>query len=90
LQTNPHYQNEIGITPEEHIIYAIKHLEQTNHVIDDWQGKGSNSYQLGAYLSTSGSVPNAHWSRDYRQAVLDEYDPWHLYPDIGVRAVVRV
>ncbi|MBU0569310.1 hypothetical protein KKB40_00825, partial [Patescibacteria group bacterium] len=46
MQTNNQYVNEIGQTPDEQIIYALQCLEQTNQVIDDYQGKGSVSYQL--------------------------------------------
>jgi len=51
LKTNPIYQNETGMTPEEQIIYAIKHLEQTNQVIDDFFG-----------ISTAGTVFSASFS----------------------------
>ncbi|TSC92497.1 MAG: Uncharacterized protein CEN89_676, partial [Candidatus Berkelbacteria bacterium Licking1014_7] len=41
IQNEPIYQNEIGMTPEDQVIYALVHLEQTNQVIDDYQGNGS-------------------------------------------------
>ncbi|MBU4257159.1 hypothetical protein KKC04_01985 [Patescibacteria group bacterium] len=90
LKTNPNYQNETGITPEEQIICAIKHLEQTNQVIDDYSGKGSASYQLGAYFTADGFVPSAYWYRDGRQANVDRRDPEFSNSGIGVRAGVRV
>ncbi|MCG2692919.1 hypothetical protein L6279_02300, partial [Candidatus Parcubacteria bacterium] len=90
LKTNPIYQNETGMTPEEQITYAIKHLEQTNQVIDDYSGKGSASYQLGAYFTADGNVPDASWDRGDRQAGLDRSDPELSNSGIGVRAGVRV
>ena len=59
LQNDPIYQHEQGMTPEDQLTYAILHLEQTDQVIDDWQGNGSASYQPGAYLPASGTVPSA-------------------------------
>ncbi|MEK7097398.1 MAG: hypothetical protein AAB906_00955, partial [Patescibacteria group bacterium] len=56
IQNDPIYQYEQGMTPEDQITYAIFHLEQTNQAIDDYQGNGSMSYQLGAYF-LSGDVP---------------------------------
>jgi len=44
LRTDPQYKNESGMTPEDQITYAMLYLEQTNQVVDDWQGKGSLSY----------------------------------------------
>ena len=78
------------MNPEEQLIYAIQYLEQTNQVMDDWQGKGSISYQVGAYFPASGSVPFAHWGRDRRQAYLDGSAPEYSHPYIGVRGAVRV
>lgn len=65
LKTDPNYQNETGMTPEDQITCAIIHLEQTDQVIDDYRdsGKGSGSYQLGAYFSADGFVPGFYWDR---------------------------
>lgn len=90
LTTNPQYISETGITPEEHLIYAIQYLEQTNQVIDDFQGKGSLSYQLGAYFPASGNVPDTGWNRDYRQAFLDWYYSGDRYFSVGARGAVRI
>ena len=78
------------MTPEEQIIYAIKYLEQTNQVIDDYQGKGSASFQMGAYFPADGSVPGVDWDRDGRQARLGGRDPAGSGSVLGVRGVVRV
>ncbi len=90
LKTNPIYQNETGMTPEEQIIYAIKHLEQTNQVIDDYAGKGSASYQLEAFFPASGGVPGAGWRRGGRRAGLGGDGPGGSDSAGGVRAGVRV
>ncbi|MFH1255503.1 MAG: hypothetical protein V1667_03485, partial [bacterium] len=78
------------MTPEEQIIYAIKHLEQTNQVIDDYSGKGSVSYQLGAFFPASGGVPRAGWGCGVRRADLGGGDPEGSGSAGGVRAWVRV
>lgn len=90
FKTDPQYQNETGMTPEEQIICAIKHLEEKNQVIDDWQGKGSLSYQLGAYFTADGYVPGAVWYRDGGRADVGRRDPGNSYSGNGVRAAVRV
>ena len=90
MQTNSQYAGEEGMNPEEQLIYAIQYLEQTNQVMDDWQGKGSISYQVGAYFPASGDVPRAGWDRVNRRARLGGYDPEDSDPDIGVRGAVRV
>src|SRR3989344_1948346 len=75
LQTKSEYKNESGLTPEADIMYALTNLEETNQVTNDYQGKGSLSYQTGAYFPASGYVPNSYWNRDYRQACLDGDSP---------------
>ena len=74
IQKEPIYAYEQGITPEDQLAYAILHLEQTDQVIDDWQGNGSLSYQLGAYF-ISGKVPSASWDRVSWRANLRGYGP---------------
>ncbi len=90
LQQDKQYKNEQGMTPEDQLTYAILHLEQTNQVIDDYQGNGSLSYQLGAYFPASGHVPRAYWRRVDRQAGLDRYVPGYRDGDCGARLGVRV
>ena len=84
------YQNEDGMTPEDQLIYSIVHLEETDQVIDDWQGNGAVSYQLGAYFPASGSVPSAFWYRVNRQAYLGGYYPDYRLGNCGVRSAVRI
>ena len=86
---NP-YQGEEGMTPEDQLMYAITHLEETDQVIDDYQGNGSISYQVGAYFPASGYVPSAYWRRDGRRAYLDGNDPDNRDGNCGVRSAVRI
>ena len=92
LKTNPQYRGEIGMTPEEQIMHAIKHLEQTNQVIDDWKGRGSLSYQLGAYFTADDLIPYAVWHRDGRQACLLKWSPGASADSsfFGARTAVRI
>ena len=69
---------------------AISYLEEKNQVIDDYQGKGSITYNTGAYFPGSGDVPGAYWSRGDRQADLDRDVPTNRDGDIGARSAVRV
>jgi hypothetical protein len=90
IQTEPIYQNESGMTPEDHIIYAITHLEETNQVIDDYQGNDSASCQVGAYFPDFGHVPYAYWNRYSRRVFLSGDFPGNRYPDPGIRTGVRI
>ena len=90
LQDNPAYISEVGMTPEDWITYAITHLEQTDQVVDDYQGNGSASLQLGACFSASGRVPSAYWVRDSQRAVLGGDGPENSDFARGIRGAVRV
>ena len=90
LQTDVQYKDEQGMTPEEQILYALTHLEETDQVIDDYQGNGSISYQLGAYFPASDSVPSARWDRGVHRARLGRRDPGDRGGDCGVRSAVGV
>jgi hypothetical protein len=90
IQTEEQYQNEQGQTPEDQIAYAIYYLEKHNQVIDDYSGKGSASYQLGAYFSASGNVPRSCWSRGGRRVVLYGGSPGDRSSGDGARSGVRV
>jgi len=90
LQTNSEYKNESGITPEADIMYALMNLEEKNQVTNDYNGKGSISYQVGAYFPSSGIVPRWCWDRGDRQASLDGSNPSDRLSRYGVRVGVRV
>ncbi len=84
------YKEEVGMTPEDQLTYAITHLEETNQVIDDYQGKGSISYQIGAYFHVSGYVPLAYSDRGHRRASLNGVFPDYRFESVGVRSAVRI
>ena len=88
IQSEPAYQNEQGLTPEDQITYAIIHLKKTNQAIDDWQGHGSISYQLGAYFPDAGGLPRAYWRRVRRQAGLGRDGPGRRIDYCGARSAV--
>ena len=90
LKTNSVYQHESGTTPEEQIIYAILHLEQTNQVIDDFSGNGSTCIQLAGFSPFSGGVPYAYWHRKHFQVNLNRDNSGDCAHDDGARFVVRV
>jgi len=90
IQTNPTYQNEQGMTPEDQIVYAITHLEQTNQVIDDYKGNGSTSWQLGGYFHASGDAPVARLDRGDRPGItLSGNNPGVCFFGYGVRTEVK-
>jgi len=90
LLGTPPYDHEIGMTPEDHLIYALYHLATTNQVIDDVNGHGSISYNIGAYFPFSGAVPGACWHRVGRRAYVYRRHPDSPVEFCGVRSVVRV
>jgi hypothetical protein len=90
LQTDPNYANESGITPEDWTIYFLTHLEKTNQVIDDWQGNGKISWNLGGYFPESSDVPSACWYRGGRRAYAGGDDPGDFGSNSGARARVRI
>jgi hypothetical protein len=90
IQSDPQYQHEQGMTPEDQLIYSIIHLEQTNQVIDDYQGKGKISYQIGAFFPSSVDAPSASWLRGSRQAALGRVIADDRGDNIGFRPAVKV
>ncbi|MFH1170212.1 MAG: hypothetical protein V1704_01490 [Candidatus Vogelbacteria bacterium] len=78
-----------GLTPEDWLAQAITYLEETNQVIDDYDGNGSTNYNLGGWFPASGSVSYAYWDRG-RQASLGGGGPGYRVGRYGVRSGVRV
>lgn len=89
-KTDPQYADEIYHTPESWLAYFISHLEETDKVVDDYQGGGSIRYLGGAYFESSGSVPSGYCRRDARRAYLDGYDPSGVIGYCGVGSAVRI
>ncbi|MBU0998964.1 hypothetical protein KKG24_01460 [Patescibacteria group bacterium] len=90
LHTNKAYQGEEGLNPEAELIYAITYLEETNQIINDWQGKGNISYELGAFLPSSNSIPWLSWDRDFKRADLWKLATWSSDPHTGARVGIRI
>lgn len=70
LRDNKAYRGEEGLTLEADLIYAITHLEETNQIINDWQGKGNISCEFGSFFVSSSIVPCLSWDRDFNRANL--------------------
>lgn len=90
LQTNPTYQHEQGLTNEDWLTQFLTHLESTNQVIDDYDGKGSACFLAGTYNPASGNLGDACWIRDYRRAYLHGRDPGRRNGSDGFRSAVGV
>jgi hypothetical protein len=90
LQTNPEYQHEQGLTNEDWLTKSIIHLEQTNQVLDDYQGKGSACYLPGSFNPSSRSLGGGCWDRGGRQAYLSGVDPESQNSNLGLRSAVGV
>lgn len=84
------YAHEVGFTPEDWLTYALTHLEETDQVVDDWQGEGKLAYLPGAYFRSGGLVPYASWTRGLQEAYLLSGDPGYRSGYNGVRVAVRV
>lgn len=84
------YRFEEGMTPEGQLMYALKQLEETNQVVDDYQGNGRVSYQIASYFPASGYVPYFCWVRGDRRADLGGFGPDRRFGHCGVRSAVRV
>lgn len=90
INTEPMYRHEIGMTPEDQIIYNILYLKKHNQIVDDCRGKGSISYQFGAYVPASGYVPSAYWDDHFPRAFVGWYFAWDRFENCGIRPAVRV
>ena len=90
LLKDPQYEGEEGLTPELWLYKALTRLEEQNQVTDDWQGKGSISYNLGAYFPKSANVASADWSRGSSQAYLGRSDAGNVASSYGASSAVRV
>jgi len=90
LQTDPQYQHEQGLTNEDWLTQFLIHLEKTNQVIDDYQGKGSACFLAGSFNPASRRLGNGSWLRDARRAYLGWSDPDVQYSYYGFRPAVEL
>lgn len=84
------YSGEDGATPEGWLIQAILHLEATNKVFDDYQGKGKLSFLTGSYFPSKGAVLNMAWHRDFGEALWHGSNPGRSSENNSSRRSVRV
>lgn len=90
LKSDSMYTNEIGMTPEDWLTYALLHLEETDQVIDDWEGNGKCANLPGAYFADVHNVPYFYWNRFYGGALLSYIYPEYENDQQGVRTAVSV
>ena len=90
LQKDTQYAHEQGLTNDAWIIQAITRLEQTNEVIDDWQGKGKICYLIGSFNPASALLASGRWVRNGRQARLGRNLPDGRLNYCGLRSAVGV
>ncbi|TAK95100.1 hypothetical protein EPO05_05120 [Patescibacteria group bacterium] len=90
IKSLPQYAHEHGLTLEEWITQFIIHLEETNQVIDDWQGNGRVCCNLGSYYTESREVSCAAWHRGFRRVELDRVLRRETNFKSGTRTAVRI
>jgi hypothetical protein len=89
IQTDPNYQNETGLSPEAEVTLMLQTLENTDQVINDFQGHGKIT-RCFTSMFASGLVPCAYWNRGGRQAELFGDDSDRRFGNYGSRSSVRV
>ncbi len=90
LKSDSQYKGEVGLTPELWLMKALTRLEEKNEVIDDCQGKGSFSYNLGAYFPESSGVASAYWNRNFSKAILSSTGAAFFAEGFGVSSAVEI
>ena len=90
IKDDPLYANECGLSIEDQLIYSITHLEETNQIMNDWEGNGSSAYQLGAYVVDGDSVPVVSYGRGYMRAGIVRLATDFHGPIYGTRTAVVI
>ena len=90
LQTEQSYTNEKGITPEDWAIYFLSSLEETDQIIDDYEGSGNVSWNLGGYFPENSGVPTACFVRSVGQVRAGWLGDRYFGPVYCARTVVRI
>ena len=90
LQTDPQYEKEIGLTPELWLMKALTRLNEKNEVLDDYQGKGSISFNLGTYFPQPAGVVGSGWDRGGRQVFLGRLGAGDSVENYSASSAVRV
>jgi hypothetical protein len=89
LRTKPEYAHEKGLTLEAWMTQFLLHLEETNQVIDDYQGNGKVNFNLGGWFPAFGDVSYSLWSRS-GQARLGGSGKWSQDYNRGARSAVMI
>lgn len=89
-QNDNMYENEDGYIPEAWLTEALVHLETTNQVFDDYEGKGKVTFLTGSFFPDSGYVPYAFFERKYKQAVLRRNIPDYSDSSCSTRRSVQM
>lgn len=90
LQTERSYINERGITPEDWAMYFLSFLEETDQIIDDYEGAGNVSWNLGGYFPENSGVPTACFVRSVHQVRAGWLGSRYFGPVYCTRTVVRI
>jgi hypothetical protein len=90
LAQDSQYVNERGLSPEEEWTLFLTYLEETNQVINDINGNGKFSLNLGGYLKDIGYVTLAYWYRKGKQALAVYCPPGSSDSDTGTRTRVGI
>ncbi len=90
IQTEPAYEGEMGLPPEASIIYVLTHLEETNHIVNDWLANGCIEYSLGAFFATTENIPWSSWNSDFHRADLWKANSWNKDEYMGTRTGVKI
>ena len=90
MQTDHEYKHEQGLTNEDWLTQFIIHLEQTNQVIDDLEGKGSVCFLAGSFSKGSRYLGRSAWNRSARRADLGGDVPTGRHYYGGLRPAVAV
>jgi hypothetical protein len=90
LQTKPEYRGEEGLTPEASMTHFLLHLEETNQIIDDFDGNGKVNFNLGGWMPDMGDVAYGLWSRHGTQARWSGSARFSQDSKRGARSAVRI
>ncbi|MCK9351531.1 MAG: hypothetical protein WCT49_00445 [Candidatus Paceibacterota bacterium] len=90
FQSDRNYVNEHGMTPEDWAMYFLSHLEETDQIIDDYEGAGNVSWNLGGYFPENSGVPTACFVRSVRQVRAGWLGARYFGPVYCARSLVRI
>ncbi len=84
------YAHDLVFSIEDQLVYAITHMEETNQIMNDWEGNGSSAFQLGAYMVDGDSVPVVSYGRGYIRAGIVRLGADFHGPIYGARTEVSI